>query len=117
MNSTLSRTAAIGILLSAWASLGFSSCHHPTPPPPDGGCAPSELDAAPAVTLQQSPGALQGFVDLHAHPMSNLGFAGKLIYGGNDSVGALLPADPNCNEGVRSTCLSQALGHCGSVHG
>ncbi len=60
--------------------------------------------------------ALKGFVDLHTHPLSNLAFGGKLIYGGVD-VGALLPADPNCNHNVRATSMQQALGHDNSTHG
>ncbi len=66
----------------------------------------------------QSPGwpSLSGYVDLHAHPLSNLGFGGKLIYGGVD-VGALLPRDPSCNQNVRAGSMEQALGNDNSVHG
>jgi len=70
--------------------------HCPEPPPP----------AAPLV----------GYVELHAHPMANVGFGGKLLYGGVD-VGALLPADPDCKANVRATSMQQALGHDGSTHG
>lgn len=35
---------------------------------------------------------LRGFVDLHTHPLSYLGFGGKLIYGGVD-VGSWLPPE------------------------
>src|SRR5437773_2500325 len=59
---------------------------------------------------------LTGFVDLHTHPMTNLGFGGKLFYGGVD-VGSLLPADPDCNQNVRATSEQQALGHDKSTHG
>lgn len=62
------------------------------------------------------PVMLRGFVDLHTHPLSTLGFGGKLIYGGVD-VGALLPADPDCNHNVRATSMQQALGHDNSTHG
>jgi microsomal dipeptidase-like Zn-dependent dipeptidase len=61
-------------------------------------------------------GLLKGFVDLHTHPLSNLAFGGKLIYGGVD-VGSLLPADPNCNHNVHATSMQQALGHDNSTHG
>jgi hypothetical protein len=44
-----------------------------------------------------APTRLRGFVDLHTHPLSNLAFGGKLIYGGVD-VGSLLPSDPDCNQ-------------------
>lgn len=66
------------------------------------------------VVQAQTP--LKGFVDLHAHPLSNVGFGGKLLYGGVD-VGALLPADPDCNHNVRATSEQQALGHDKSTHG
>lgn len=59
---------------------------------------------------------LVGYVDLHTHPLANVGFGGKLLYGGVD-IGALLPADPNCNQNVRATSVEQALGHDASTHG
>ena len=62
------------------------------------------------------PDPLVGFVDLHTHPLANVGFGGKLLYGGVD-VGALLPADPDCNQNVRATSMNQALGHDASTHG
>ncbi len=46
----------------------------------------------PAATLTAAPpGELSGWVDLHTHPMVNLAFSGKLVYGGVD-VGSLMPA-------------------------
>jgi microsomal dipeptidase-like Zn-dependent dipeptidase len=75
-----------------------------------------ETRVAPAPLLPDASGRLRGFVDLHTHPMANLGFGGKLLYGGVD-VGALLPADPNCNHNVRATGEQQALGHDKSTHG
>jgi microsomal dipeptidase-like Zn-dependent dipeptidase len=59
---------------------------------------------------------LTGFVDLHTHPLANLGFGGKLLYGGAD-VGSLLPSDPDCNNNVRAGSEAQALGHDKSTHG
>jgi hypothetical protein len=65
----------------------------------------------------QPPGArLRGWVDLHTHPLSNLGLGGKLVYGGVD-IGGLLAADPDCNQNVRATSIQQALGHDKSTHG
>ncbi|HLW51347.1 MAG TPA: membrane dipeptidase [Candidatus Angelobacter sp.] len=61
-------------------------------------------------------GRLRGWVDLHTHPLANLGFGGKLLYGGAD-VGSLLPADPDCHHNVRATSEQQALGHDKSTHG
>lgn len=61
------------------------------------------------------PARLRGFVDLHTHPLSNLGFGGKIVYGGVD-VGALLPADPLCNQHVLATSMLQALASDGSTH-
>src|SRR6266550_437723 len=73
---------------------------------------------------------LQGFVDLHTHPMANLAFGGKLIYGGLDfdpaGNSSMLPADPDCNQTrwydnpqkiLRATSVQQALGHDNSTHG
>ena len=74
--------------------------------------------AAQTNALGPQPGTapLQGIVDLHTHPMANLGFAGKLLHGGLD-VGSLLPADANCNHNVRATSVEQALGSCNPTHG
>jgi microsomal dipeptidase-like Zn-dependent dipeptidase len=74
------------------------------------GCMPNVLGPQPGT------GRLRGFVDLHTHPLANLGFGGKLLYGGMD-VGAMLPADPDCHHDVRATSMEQALGHDGSTHG
>lgn len=56
---------------------------------------------------------LQGWVDLHTHPMSNLAFGGKLFHGG-PSVGSLMPAvqmpnDPVCRKDERATNIAEAL--------
>jgi len=59
---------------------------------------------------------LEGFVDLHTHPVANVGFGGKLVYGGA-SVGALLPTDPDCQSRVMATSEAHALGHDRAVHG
>jgi microsomal dipeptidase-like Zn-dependent dipeptidase len=71
---------------------------------------------APAALTPDASGRLRGFVDLHTHPMANLGFGGKLFYGGTD-VGALLPADPDCHANARATSEQEALGHDKSTHG
>jgi hypothetical protein len=68
---------------------------------------------------------LRGFVDLHTHPMANLGFGGKLLYGGVDGFkdaqgnpqGTFLPADPVCQHNVQAGSMEQALGHDRSTHG
>jgi microsomal dipeptidase-like Zn-dependent dipeptidase len=59
---------------------------------------------------------LVGWVDLHAHPMTNLAFGGKLIQGGVD-IGSLLPTDSQCNQRIRASSLSQALGDDRPSHG
>lgn len=66
--------------------------------------------------LNPPPGHLRGFVDLHTHPLSNLGFGGKLLYGGVD-VGSLMPVDSSCNHNVRAANEQQALGNDNSTHG
>jgi hypothetical protein len=77
---------------------------------------PADLDCGATPLAPQTGAKLRGFVDLHTHPLSNLGFGGKLLYGGND-VGSLLPADPDCNHNVRAGSMQQALGHDNSTHG
>ena len=61
---------------------------------------------------------LQGYADLHTHPMSYLGFGAKAVHGAPD-IGALLPAGTracNANE-MRATSMAEALGDCNSTHG
>lgn len=70
-----------------------------------------------ASTWQRSlPNSLRGFADLHAHPMVNLAFGGKLVHGGPD-VGSLLPADSKCQPKVRAKSMEHALGTDNSTHG
>ena len=76
----------------------------------------ADLDCGATPLPPQSGAKLRGFVDLHTHPLSNLGFGGKLLYGGIDE-GSLLPSDPDCNHNVRAGSFQQALGHDNSTHG
>jgi microsomal dipeptidase-like Zn-dependent dipeptidase len=108
VGSTVQATArsatVLAVLVPLLALLGNTTCP---------GCQP------PAA---RKP--LVGFVDLHTHPVANLGFGGKLFYGGV-SPGARLPRDPACNQDVRvacqpdepAACEALALGHDGAVHG
>jgi microsomal dipeptidase-like Zn-dependent dipeptidase len=109
-NVRLPGATVLGAILAIGA---IGSCTHVPPAP-----SPAPTNAPPTT---EAPGVpLSGFVDLHTHPLSSLGFAGKLVYGGIDFApdgGALLPADPDCNEDQRAKTLYQALGHDGSTHG
>jgi len=76
---------------------------------------PANLRPTPIVSAP-----LRGWVDLHTHPLANLGFGGKFLYGGIDATlqgGSLLPTDPSCNHNVRATSEGQALGPDASTHG
>lgn len=61
---------------------------------------------------------LSGWVDLHAHPMSYLGFGRKAVHGAPD-IGCIIPAGTrDCNSSpFRATTEAQALGNCNSTHG
>jgi hypothetical protein len=80
--------------------------------------------AAPAAAQQNDPvigvvqraNPLKGWVDLHTHPLSNLGFGGKVFYGGVD-VGSELPADPEGHHVLAASSMPQALGHDVATHG
>jgi microsomal dipeptidase-like Zn-dependent dipeptidase len=61
---------------------------------------------------------LKGYVDMHTHPMSYLGFGEKAVHGAPD-IGSLLPSGTiacNANE-RRATSMQEALGDCNSTHG
>src|SRR5262245_12890765 len=82
--------------------------------------APAFLDCASVPInpppLSSQPGHLRGFVDLHTHPLSNLGFGGKLVYGGVD-VGSRMPVDSSCRHDVHAASEQEALGNDNSTHG
>ena len=110
------RWARVGAVLLLSTPLAFLGSGCPTPSPCTVNPTP-EID--PTVAVATTP-RLEGWVDLHTHPISNLGFAGKLVYGGVDSQadgGARVAADPDCNENVQAKTPEEALGHCGSTHG
>ena len=74
------------------------------------------------------PLPLNGWADLHTHPMSNLAFGGKIFHGGPD-VGSLLPAVdvpktgfdlnplPVCLPDHRAANMNEALGSDSPTHG
>jgi len=76
----------------------------PTPPP-----TPATVPTPPILT---------GFVDMHTHPMSHLGFGKKLMHGAPD-IGMIIPAGTrNCNQSdFRATTINEALGNCKATHG
>lgn len=62
-----------------------------------------------------------GWVDLHTHPMSYLGFGGKLIYGAVDIGSELPPESPpptfSCVHNIVANTEQEALGQENLVHG
>jgi hypothetical protein len=83
-----------------------------------GGATQTVLQPAPGRPAPPATqaGPLRGWVDLHAHPMSYLGFGGKAIPGGVD-VGIPLPADAQCHRWVTPTTIEQVLGNDRAIHG
>jgi hypothetical protein len=96
----------------------------PVAPAPVAPAAPAPANGAPSNVAVHNTGVqfagarphLVGWVDLHAHPMSYLGFGRKAIAGGVD-VGSLLPVDSQCHRDVVATSWEQALGNDNAVHG
>lgn len=111
------RVSYVLVSISLFVPSALCQTQSPTPPQNTPGLNTAPITARPfnPVPMPQSL-ALRGFVDLHTHPLANLAFGGKLVYGGPD-IGALLPADPNCQHNVRATSEQQALGHDNSTHG
>ncbi len=70
---------------------------------------------------------LDGFADMHTHPMSHLGFGGMVMYGAPDIDTPMLPSQkyrgfdlfqPECNPTVETSgSLQGALGDCNALHG
>jgi len=62
---------------------------------------------------------LQGYVDMHTHPMAHLAFGGKLIHGA-PGVGVLMPAIPSgdgCRHYDYPTSIEEALPFDNVTHG
>jgi len=61
---------------------------------------------------------LRGYVDMHTHPMSHLGFGKKLVHGAPD-IGSIVPKGSYmCNpEDFRAKYIWQALSGCEGDHG
>lgn len=71
----------------------------------------------PRVNFQATQ--LTGYVDMHTHPMSHLGFGGKLIHGAPD-IDILVPAIPSgngCRHYTRAANINEALCSCNATHG
>ncbi len=61
---------------------------------------------------------LRGLVDMHAHPMSYLGFGSKIVHGAPD-IGSLIPKEMyHCNDKeFYAGKIEQALPNCETTHG
>ncbi len=76
------------------------------------------ISPTPSQTPIPTPTPLNGFVDMHTHPMSHLGFGGKLMHGSPDTGLLMLSGTRNCNPApFRAGTIEQALGSCSSTHG
>jgi len=102
-----------------------------TPPPTPIGAAtprsPGPVVPASTPTPATTPVPLNGFVDMHTHPMSHLGFGKRLLHGVPDGSmgadgrpnGSIIPRGTrNCNPtDIRASNIFDALGNCSSTHG
>ncbi len=88
-----------------------------TPPPIRGPVDKTDRPPASPSPIP-TPTPLKGWVDMHTHPMSHLGFGKKVMYGAPD-IGSIVPAGTrNCNpQDFRATTINEALGNCSSTHG
>jgi len=77
-------------------------------------CSDNVLSEANVLGPQPGTGPAEGWVDLHTHPLANLGFGGKLFYAAW-MWDPLLPAGSRlATHEARALCMQQALGHDGS---
>lgn len=63
------------------------------------------------------PVRLRGFVDLHTHPLSNLGFGGNLLFGGNDDQSLVAANAASCGAPVIGNSITDVLTNEQPVHG
>ena len=63
-----------------------------------------------AIGISSHAQNLRGYVDMHTHPMSYLGFGGKAVHGVPD-IGGLIPVGTrDCNENESSRLDKASLG-------
>ncbi len=87
-----------------------------SPSPPAAASFASAAKLASASQLPKPP--LRGYVDMHTHPMSHLGFGKKLMHGAPDE-GSIIPKGTHgCNptDFIAKT-PGEALGTCAGTHG
>lgn len=62
--------------------------------------------------------SLKGYIDMHTHPLSHLGFGRKAMHGAPD-INMIVPSgNLNCNsESFRARTEEEALGNCNGTHG
>lgn len=119
----LGRGTAYNIVVGASLTVGTNPNSNvpnlpgvPTQPNPPSAPAPP---ATPA-PIPPNPAVipLKGFVDMHTHPMSHLGFGKRLLHGAPD-IEMIVPAGTrNCNKNdFRATNITEALGNCNASHG
>ncbi|HEY0593881.1 MAG TPA: hypothetical protein VGF40_19070, partial [Thermoanaerobaculia bacterium] len=73
----------------------------------------------PQATAEVAPAPLQGWVDMHTHPMAHLGFGGKLLHGAPD-LGIVVPAIPDgvgCHHYAIATNRREASREDRAIHG
>jgi microsomal dipeptidase-like Zn-dependent dipeptidase len=81
-------------------------------------------DRTSSIIIWKEEEKLIGWVDMHTHPMSHLGFGGKCLHGAPD-VGILVPAIPKgeafgtigCFRYKRAESINEALCNCNVTHG
>lgn len=109
LNTNSWSDGSIAFALPEYASIGSYGLEVQTA---YGASAPRSFSVTPSIT---------GWVDLHTHPMSYLGFGGKLIYGALDVGSTLPPESPpplgSCGHGSTAMSEQDALGQENMVHG
>jgi len=93
------------------------------------GTSPETASTAKPMTLRAYNGPvtigrtleLSGWVDMHTHPMSHLGFGSRILHGAPD-VGSIIPAGTRpfgtacIATNFRATSIEEALGNCKAAH-
>jgi hypothetical protein len=88
--------------------------------PDSSSCPPGKCgtpDSLVFAKLNTGTAPLRGVVDLHTHPMSHLGFGGKVLHGA-PGIGVLMPSGSiDCGPAKRAGSAREALGSCYPTHG
>ncbi len=105
---------SLSLLICVVSFAILSYCQQNSTTPGFSGPAPVPIRQPIGITLAPVG---QGFVDLHTHPLSNLGFGGFVLFGGVDDQSLVAANAANCDAPVTGKTITDVLSDEQPIHG